>query len=91
MKYKFIKEDYKKYRLDLNVWESRMLILGFIPFYVYSIRIEDKLFKITKLFKEKNPVYFGGVENFDPCYTRKELEEEYGSIWAAPINKKIKD
>lgn len=80
------KRIYKEWRSDINKWEERKLLVGIIPYYVYSawpqasVRLFKKRRSTSKYYKVRE---LGLVD-----VSCQELQDEYrGNKWLIPINK----
>jgi len=83
------KEYDTKYRLDLNMYECRKKLFGFIPYYEYSIWADGKTKTKYRLFRMR--VNYASYFTFKPLPIPKVGRSEFESVyksnkWMIPVN-----
>ena len=87
MKIKFINSVYKYWRMDVGLWEEKLLMLWFIPYYRYSIWKDGKTIKYIRLIKYSNPKYLKKAIKTVIYVGKKEFEEKYNNNkYLVPLN-----
>lgn len=86
MKDWIIKKQYKSWNKAACMWEEKMILFSFIPFYKYSVRVGAKLNVSYTLLRKKGKLM--NKPNVTKIYIGKqEIKEKYkGNVWAAPTN-----
>jgi len=83
----FSKSIYKWWRIDKYLWEEKVIIFWFIPYYKYSIWKNGKTITHIKLIKYPNPKYLKKPVITTVYVGKKEFEEKYkGNKHLVPLN-----
>ena len=81
---------YKRWRKDVNKWETKINLFWFINYYIYTVRQEGTLITQYRLFKHRDPDY---IKEPKPIETKthigsKEFKTKYlSNKWMIPLNK----
>lgn len=83
------KSIYKKYRVDLSMWEEKRLLFWIIPYYVYSIWENGMLNTKIRLFliNKNKGKYFILPSEQKIKIGKSEFSEKYkNNKWIIPLN-----